>query len=241
MLLALETASDGAGIALLDGEQLVGETGLPASTHLAGALLPALDELLSRCRAELGAVERIALSIGPGSFTGLRVGLATALGLCLGTERRIVPVPTLAALSLAAGEAERIVPMLDARRGQVYTGLYGPGADALRADRVCAAEAWLHELRGLGPVILLGPGAELHAARAREILGEDLRWPEGGPHRPRASWVGRLGARLASQGLALEPSRVELRYLRRSDAERRRRGAEAPRGSAGHPTRKPII
>jgi tRNA threonylcarbamoyladenosine biosynthesis protein TsaB len=223
LLLAIETATEVGGLALLErGELLADRSVGPARQH-AASLLPSLDELLQSCGRRLEEVETIALSIGPGSFTGLRVGLATALGLCFGTERRIVPVPTLAALSLHAGPAPRIAPLLDARRGQVYAGTYGPDAAPLEEDRLVEPRPWLETLRGLGPVHFLGSGAVLYAESIRAALGEEARIlpPELGL--PRSATVARLGARLARERAAIPPEDVRLRYLRRSDAEERRR------------------
>lgn len=219
MILALETATEFGGVALLEGACVLAERELAREQHHARLLLAELERLLSASGRRLEEVELIALSIGPGSFTGLRIGLATVLGLCFGTARKIVPVPTLAALSLHAGDARRIVPMLDARRKQVYTGLYGPGAVALREDRVCDPRAWFEKLRAEGPVQLLGPGAELYREMAVEVLGAAAQLADPEQGRPRASSVGRLGARLVREGAARSPEAVELRYLRRAEAE----------------------
>lgn len=219
MILALETAAEIGGVALLDGEALLGERRLDRQSEQAASLLPTIDRLLVDGGWELGAVDLIALSIGPGSFTGLRVGLATALGLCGGTERCIVPVPTLAALSLHADSEVPIVPMLDARKGQVYTGVYGPEGASIEPDRVCDPLPWLEQLRGRGPVSLLGPGATLYRNEIETALGQSARILPGELGCPRAASVGLLGARLAQRGAAVSADQIELRYLRRPQAE----------------------
>ena len=232
MILALETATEVGGIALLEGERVLAERVIGPERPHAGALLSALDELLHECELPLDEVDRIALSIGPGSFTSLRIGLATALGLCFGTERQIVPVPTLAALSLRAGRVERIVPVLDARRGQVYTGLYGPGGVCLEPDQVCDPLPWLEGL-GPGPLHLLGPGVSLYKEEIVSILGDRAQLLPAEQGWPRASCVGVLGAQLERLGASLTPEKVELRYLRKADAEER--------GGSRQASGKPII
>ncbi len=229
MILALETATEFGGVALLEDTRVIAERELERKQHHARSLLAELDQLLLGAGRRLEDVQLIALSIGPGSFTGLRIGLATALGLCFGTARKIVPVPTLAALSLQAGDAARIVPLLDARRKQVYSGLYAEGGVELRQDRVCDARPWFESLRAEGPLQLLGPGAQLYREAAVEILGEAacILEPERG--RARASSVGRLGVRLAREGAACAPEAVELRYLRRAEAEEKRALDTLPR------------
>ena len=226
MLLAIETATDLGSVALLDGETVVAEQELGEARHHTASLLPAIDGLLRERGLEVEALGSIALSIGPGSFTGLRVGLATALGLCFGTEREIVPVPTLAALSLHAEGYDRISPLLDARKGQVYAGAYGPRAQVLVPDRVTDPGAWLEALRGSGPVALLGAGADLYADAIRAALGPDAVLLGADAGRPRASTVGRLARGL----VAVPPAEVRLRYLRPPEAEAQRRdsGSTAP-------------
>jgi tRNA threonylcarbamoyladenosine biosynthesis protein TsaB len=224
MLLALETAAEVGGAALINRGRVRAEITLGPGTSYNAALLPAIDRALEACAASLDEVSEIALSVGPGSFTGLRVGLATALGLCFGTDRRIVPVPTLAALSLHAGECPRIAPMLDARKGQVYAGLYGPSATVLLEDCVADPLPWLESLRGRGEIYFLGPGAELYRNEIETVLGSEARLIAGPSGWPRAATVGCLGERLRAQGAARIPQEVELRYLRKAEAEEKRAG-----------------
>lgn len=217
LCIALETAVEHGGVALLEGEALLGERPLGAGQGQAAGVLVALDELLHAHGRVLEQVELIALSIGPGSFTGLRVGLATALGLAFGTGLRIAPVSTLAALSLHAGPG-LCAPLLDARKGQVYAGLYAGEGRELAPDRVCDPLEWIAGLPPGEPVQLLGPGAELHREPITRALGSRARFLSAEAGRPRAASVGHLGARIAAAGGALPADRVELRYLRPPDA-----------------------
>ena len=227
MLLALETATDMGGVALVEDAGVVGEyTGEGLRSH-AGWLLDGVDRLLSQRGVGLEAVSAIAVSIGPGSFTGLRVGLATALGLCFDTPRRLVPVPTLAALSLRATEAQsdptaRIAPLLDARKGQVYAGFYAPGARELHSDRVEDPLTWLRGVSGAGPIWLLGPGAQLYQNEISSVLGSEALVLPAEVGRPRAAEVGVLGERLLRDGQSLRPSELRLRYLRPPEALEKR-------------------
>jgi len=217
LILALETAVECGGVALLEGECLLGERPLAAGQGQAGGVLVALDELLRERRCELEDVELIALSIGPGSFTGLRVGLATALGLAFGQDLRIAPVSTLAALSLHAGPGP-CAALLDARKGQVYAGLYAGEGRALVPDRVCDPLAWIGDLPPAEPVQLLGPGAALYRESLSRVLGPRAVFLHEAVGRPRAASVGRLGARIAAAGGALPSEQIALNYLRPPDA-----------------------
>lgn len=227
MLLALETATDTGGVALVEDARVIGErTGEGPRSH-ATWLLEGIDRLLAERHASLDDVATIAISVGPGSFTGLRVGLATALGLCFGTERRVVPVPTLAALSLRAVAAQsdpgaRIATLLDARKGQLYAGLYGPGARELQEDRVADPLPWLRGLSGEGRVWLLGPGAQLYRNEIESVLGSGALVLPADAGRPCAAEVGLLGERLMHAGRSLRPSELRLRYLRVPEALEKR-------------------
>lgn len=232
MLLALETSAERGGVALFDGGALVGEADVAESERHAASLLLCLDGLLARVSRKFGEVERIALAIGPGSFTGLRIGLATALGLAFGTKRTLVPVPTLAALSLQAGGADRVATLVDARRGEVYAGLYDADANPLLPDACVSVSDWLAALPAREPIALLGSGAELHRAQLLSALGARARFLPAASGVLRARSVGVLGHRLAQAGADLPPERVELRYLRRAEAEAKR--------LALHPNAEPI-
>ena len=230
MLLALETAGDCCGVALAAGGRLIDERLLGEREQPGAVLVPILDAMLADAGVARERIEAIALSIGPGSFTGLRVGLATALGLTFTREIPIVPVPTLAALALQASPgAPAVVPVLDARKGQIYSGLYGRDGECLLEDRVAEPAAWFGELaRRGGPFALLGGGAERYAQAARDALGarcEILASQVG----PRPGAVARLGERLLRAGRACPVDAIQLRYLRVPEAEQRR---GAPPGSA---------
>ncbi len=222
MLLALETSAQRGGVALFEDGTLVGEADVAADERHAASLLMCLDALLARVRRELREVDRIALAIGPGSFTGLRIGLATALGLAFGTERTLVAVPTLAALALQAEGAGWVAPLVDARRGEVYAGLYDANANALLPDTCASVSDFLATLPGREPIAFLGSGAELHRAQLTVALGARARFLPAATGVLRARSVGVLGHRLALAGADLPPERVELRYLRRAEAEAKR-------------------
>jgi tRNA threonylcarbamoyladenosine biosynthesis protein TsaB len=232
MLLALETSAERGGVALFEGEALLGEADVADSERHAASLLVCLDRLLARVGRPLAEVDRIALAIGPGSFTGLRIGLATALGLAFGTERLLVPVPTLAALALQADARGWVAPLLDARRSEVYAGLYDGEGRALLPDACTDLDAWLAQLPAGPPLALLGSGAALHRAKLEAALGARARILPAALGELRARAVGRLGLRLAAAGAAMPPEKVELRYLRRAEAEAKR--------LALHPNAEPI-
>jgi tRNA threonylcarbamoyladenosine biosynthesis protein TsaB len=232
VLLALETSAERGGAALFENGECLGEADVSESERHAASLLVCLDSLLARVSRKLDDVTHIALAIGPGSFTGLRIGLATALGLAFGTKRRLAPVPTLAALSLQAEGAALVGPLIDARRGEVYAGLYDSHANALLPDTCASLGEWLAALPPGEPIALLGSGADLHRAALESALGARARFLPVSCGVLRARTIGVLGHRLVQARADLAPEAVELRYLRRAEAEAKR--------SALHPEGEPI-
>jgi tRNA threonylcarbamoyladenosine biosynthesis protein TsaB len=221
LLLALETATPATSAALLRGEELVAEAHAESGRPAAEVLLPLVDALLARAEVGLEAIGAFAVSIGPGSFTSLRVGVATLKGLAFGSPAPAVAVPTLAALARCAPEGPHpVVPMLDARRGEVYAAAFRPVPgewEALLEEGVYLPEALAERLPRR--CVLVGEGALICGARLRELLGpgvELLPPPEGAP---RARHVGRLAAQALARGEGGDAAALVPRYLRRAEAE----------------------
>lgn len=212
------------------------QPGGPAGGH--GAKLPgALVDLLVAADLVLPDVEAYAVGLGPGSFTGLRVGLATWKGLAYANRRPIAGASSLEAM--AAGAAERapagslLVPLLDARKGEVYAGFYRAGEGRLAAVRPEAAlspAALVGELAGLGAALGFGEGYQAYRAE----LAEALPPLAGGPATPSAFRVAALAAdRLA--GAAFDQralSALEPHYVRPSEAEVKFPGGLGPGAKA---------
>jgi tRNA threonylcarbamoyladenosine biosynthesis protein TsaB len=202
LLLAVETATSLTSVALLEGDTLLCEMEGLRGRPTAEVLLPAIDALFARSGATLAEVEVFGVSIGPGSFTSLRIGLATVKGLAFGSRRLAVGVPTLAALALGAPEGEGPV-----------VGEGGPAeplpASVYRAD----------ELEALLPPAcrLVGEGAGILGDRLVAALGPAVVvFPDV---EPRAAHVGRLAAAALERGEGLDPAELVPRYLRRAQAE----------------------
>ncbi|HEU4733942.1 MAG TPA: tRNA (adenosine(37)-N6)-threonylcarbamoyltransferase complex dimerization subunit type 1 TsaB [Kofleriaceae bacterium] len=225
-ILGLDTATSTAGIAITDGERVLAEA--RHDTRGRGAdLLVAIDEVCRRAAVAPGALDAIAIGAGPGSFTGLRIGMATAKGIAFAAGRPLWAVSSLAALADdAARELAREAPVegavicaaLDARRGEVFAGCFAGGA-ALGPERVMApAElaGWAHGLaRAAAAPVLRFAGDAIDAYR--EVLG---------PVTAGADWLaartpsGRAVARLALAGAHVDVTRGGApTYIRPSEAE----------------------
>ena len=228
-LLAIESAV-APGVALFRGAELRAQR---ACAHPAAeTLLPAAAALLTEAGVGLAQVEAFAISIGPGSFTGLRVGLATLKGLAFGTSRLAVAVPTLAALAEEAPAGEGpVVAALDARRGEVYAAAFdAPGGDprSWLPEGVYRVAALAAALRA--PCCVVGEGAALVVGAVRAAFGTGVSLhPDCAPS---AASVGRLGLRMLASGGGEDPASLVPRYLRRAEAEARRTGLRVEPGAA---------
>lgn len=225
MILAIESATPHGSVALLSGGDLLGEILLPRGRQLSETYLAAIDRLLGESGHGPEEVGHVAVSSGPGSFTGLRVGMAAAKGFCFGWGKPIVPVPTLHALAMRFPlESTTICPVLDARKQEVYAGFFRwEGGVCLRTAPDTALPPG--ELPGRlppGPVLFCGDGTTPYGDGFREALGERARFAPPGEGLPRASAVGRLALLLLREGKGIDPRDAVPAYLRFSEAERKR-------------------
>jgi len=224
LVLALESATAALSVALLRGSDVIDEVSAAAGPA-AATLLPAVDALLVGAGVALADLEAFAISIGPGSFTSLRVGIATVKGLAFESDLPIAPVSTLAALARAAGPTDQlVVPMLDARRGEVYAAAYASGSseEAALREGVYTPEALCAVIRP--PCVLVGEGAAICGAAIAAALGEGvaLRLPPEG--NARARHVGALGVEQLARGSWVSAAQLVPHYLRRAEAEVKRTG-----------------
>lgn len=225
MILAVESASPHGSVALVSGDRVCGEIVLPPGRQVSETFLSAVDRLLRDAGREVTAVTHVAVSAGPGSFTGLRVGMAAAKGFCFGWGLPIVPVPTLEALASRFGTEGAIVcAVQDARKKEVYAGVFRREGVECRRVRPEAAVApdvlpeWFPE----GEVLFCGDGTIAYGKMLRERLAGRAFFPPPGEELPRASAVGLLAARMIRAGRAGDARTVVPAYLRLSEAEVRR-------------------
>ena len=219
-ILALESATLSGGAALLDGERLVGETTLSIALTHSERMMAVVDRLLADCGWSPRDLQGLAVSIGPGSFTGLRVGVATIKGLALALDLLVAPVPTLDALAATLPfAAAPVCPLLDARKGEVYCSLYRWQGDAMERQwdyLALAPDAAAARLDG--PVIVLGDGvATCRPYLAR--LGDAVMEAPPARRLPSPGVVAQLGHALLSGGKGVDAEVLAPLYLRPSEAE----------------------
>lgn len=226
--LALDTAGKSAAVAVTVDGQVRHEIFHNTGTNHSLILLPAIEASCRNSRIELGDIDLFALTIGPGSFTGLRIAAGTVKGLSLASGRPAVGVSTLDALIHPLSHTRGLLcAMLDAQRGQVYSAVYRhrEGArDRIVPERLLGLDELIAALPP-EPVLFVGDGAERH----RDILAE--RAPEGSRFagemylHVRASAVALLGERRYLGGETLDINHFAPRYLRASEAERLKFGS----------------
>jgi len=220
VILAVSTATRLAGVALLRDGELLAELEAPVGRPHSELLMPLVDEILRGVGGGLADVDAFAVAIGPGSFTGLRVGIATVKGLAFGSDRVVAAVPTLRALAEAAPSwGSPVAAVLDAQRGEVYGAVYEPGTEASESVWSPAELA-----RGIpaDAVLVVGEGAE--GAVEAAGLPESIRRLPAAAGRVTAGRVGVVGERVLAGGGGMKAADVAARYIRRAEAEVRRTG-----------------
>ena len=226
LILAFETSAKAASVALTENGKLLGEsyqnTGL---THSQTLMVMARD-LLEQCGKNPGDVTDVAVANGPGSFTGVRIGVAAAKGFAWGAELPCWGVSTLEAMALGLGVYQGYVcPVMDARRSQVYNALFYVNQGVLTRvteDRAIALGDLATELEALdGPIFLVGDGSALtHRTLAQQIPALVMP-PEQRMHQ-RACGVGLGAYAMMDRGESSDSNALSPNYLRLSQAERER-------------------
>lgn len=226
-ILALESSGLVASVAIVSEDALLAEYTVNYKKTHSQTLLPMLDEIVKMVEMPLSEVDAIAISEGPGSFTGLRIGSATAKGLGLALNKPIVAVPTLDSLAYNLyGTDKLICPLMDARRNQVYTGLYeftSSKFNVVKEQSAVAVDEIISEINRLNKkVIYLGDGVEAYRQVLMEKTRVDYDFAPFHLAKQRAATVGALGIIYYKSNKIQTAAEHEPIYLRLSQAERER-------------------
>ena len=229
-ILALESSATAASAALCQDEALVAQTFLHTGLTHSQTLLPMVRDLLGACALTPEEVDLIAVAAGPGSFTGLRIGVATAKGLAWAAEKPCAGCSTLAAMAWnLAGFSGQVCAAMDARRHQIYNARFqvdGAAPRRLTPDRAIALEDLVAELQGTQiPQLVVGDGAQL-CYEALTAAGIPARLAPPNLRLQSAWGVAREGLELARAGQLLTPEQLVPHYRRLSQAERERLARE---------------
>ncbi|HWI65854.1 MAG TPA: tRNA (adenosine(37)-N6)-threonylcarbamoyltransferase complex dimerization subunit type 1 TsaB [Symbiobacteriaceae bacterium] len=231
-ILALETATSACTVAVVAGGNVLSEVTLQVPRAHSTRLMPLIAQMVAESGVAKTDLDGIAVGIGPGSFTGLRIGLATAKGLAYALGKPCVGVSTLKAMAFGTGaQIGLVVPMLDAKRGEVFTAVYAAGsndpstwaevvppshmhvtelAETLRSMREGLRHSWQF-------VTVCGDVAGKYAGELG--LGDVIRLAPAGAMLPRAWAVAELGREAIAAGHGTDPDTLAPIYLRKSEAE----------------------
>ncbi|PLX46319.1 MAG: tRNA (adenosine(37)-N6)-threonylcarbamoyltransferase complex dimerization subunit type 1 TsaB [Deltaproteobacteria bacterium] len=225
LILAIDTATGTTGVALIRDGAILAKEHAEGSRRSAEKIFSTIDGVLDRGGVTKDALEGVAVTTGPGAFTGLRVGIAIAKGLATGLGLKIAGVSTLKALSLNVTALEGILAVaIDARKGQVYSAAYdGETGEELLGEGARDPEAFREELLSLcRPVLLIGSGAGAYPQMFFTENNEPITPGDNSLWEIDPASVALLGEGEFMAGAALPPELLAPRYLRLSEAEEKK-------------------
>jgi tRNA threonylcarbamoyladenosine biosynthesis protein TsaB len=221
-ILAVDTTTPSGSVALVEDDRLLGEVGIESPATHSARLLLSVDLLLKSQGLTIGDMDGFAVSPGPGSFTGLRIGLSTIKAFAFATGKPVAAVSSLEALAWKhRGEKAVLVgPMFDAKKGELYAALFEAGPEALLPvvpEGAYAPEDYMRLVPKRRAAVFAGNGLALCRRRLTAILGEKAHFSERSPFI--AAEVGRLGLVALRAGKGIDIASLEPHYHRRSQAE----------------------
>lgn len=236
-IIAIDSSGLVASVAIVDDDEVIAEYNVQYKKTHSQTLLPMLDELKKMVELNLQTVDAIAVAKGPGSFTGLRIGSATAKGLGLALEIPIIEIPTLDGLACNLYGTDKVVcPIMDARRNQVYTGLYSYREERQSEEQElrfhytlvpvlsqCAAS--IQEIaqkcnEQQKEIIFLGDGVPVFAEQLKDLMKVPYSFAPAHMNRQRAASFAFLAIEKMRKGEAVSAADHAPEYLRLSQAER---------------------
>lgn len=224
IILSIDSSTPVAGIAVSDGHKLLGEVMINTKNTHSEKLMPMVAQLLDDLQITIQDIEAVAVTCGPGSFTGLRIGMATAKGIVQGGGKKLIAVPTLDTLAQNLNHYPGVIcPIMNAQKNQVYTAIYRSGESnlerlsdyqAIEADKLAEQLLALNE-----PVWFIGDGVDAFAELFQAKLGSNCHFADGNTVLPRAGALAMLAAERAEKELFDDLYQAELIYIRKSEAE----------------------
>lgn len=220
-ILAMDTATKSCSVAVAEKETILREiTNVSEQTH-SKHLLEMVHAVIEESGLTLSELDGFAITKGPGSFTGLRIGISSIKGLALAVNRPVVGISSLQALAQQIGTTSHLIcPLIDARKGEVYTSIYRYGKQALISVLEERALAPYEAVRNINsPCIFVGSGAVLYRDFIMDMLGDLACFASEDRHIIQASTVAYLGLKRFESGDAGEVTDLVPYYIRKSDAE----------------------
>ena len=221
-VLAIETATLAGSIAIADdADGLIGEVKVNVRIAHAERLMPSIEWLLKASGISIKEIDAFGVSVGPGSFTGLRIGLSTAKGFSFATSKPIVPVQTIDAFARTMPFCSHMIcPMLDARKNEVYAGLYRWEDNRCKEILPQTAIDPADLLKKINePVVFMGEGSKIYKNLITEVLKTNAIFAPPSKMSPSASTVAEIAIEKIKQGVTTDPVSLTPLYIRKSEAE----------------------
>lgn len=227
MILAIDSSSLVASVALADEDTTIAEYTTNLKKTHSQTLLPMIDEIFRMTGLDKNILEAIAVTLGPGSFTGLRIGAATAKGLALALDLPIIGVSTLETMAYNMNHCNKLIcPIMDARRNQVYTGIYrcaDEQLEMLKEPCAISLEQLVKDINQLGEkVIFIGDGIPVSRAYIEEHIRVDYYFAQSHLNRQRSASLAAIAIQRLAKGLTENADTFAPEYMRLSQAERER-------------------
>lgn len=236
-ILGLDSSGIVASVAIVEDDVLIAEYTVNYKKTHSQTLLPMLDEIAKMTELDLNSIDAIAVAAGPGSFTGLRIGSATAKGLGLALKKPLIAIPTVEGLAYNLYDISGLIcPIMDARRKQVYTGIYRFTDHQLKVveDQMAVPmETVIEKLNQYGETVtFLGDGVSVFHELIAEKMTVPYSFAPAHVNKQRAAAVAALGEIYYRQGKTETAMEHVPDYLRVSQAERERAAREAAKADA---------
>jgi tRNA threonylcarbamoyladenosine biosynthesis protein TsaB len=221
LILGIETSTKTGSVALVSDEGVIAQYSLNIEVTHSERLMATVDRVLTDTGTTIAEIDGYAVAVGPGSFTGLRIGISAVKGLALVTDKPVAAVPTLQALAWNLPYAGYpVCPLLDARKKEVYAALYKHDGAAL-VQMLPDAVISLTRLKDAipGETIFTGEGSQIYRREIEEIFGTRALFAPRTASLPSAAAVGEIGLDMIRVGKPVDPDTLTPKYIRRPEAE----------------------
>ena len=222
LILAVDTTAPSGSVALLEDDALLGEVNIETAATHSARLLRSVDFLLGAHGRDVRDIDAFAAAAGPGSFTGIRIGVSAVKSLAFASGKPVAPVSTLLALAvkLAADGSRLVCPLLDAKKEEIYAGLFEvhqAGLTELIPQGAYTPDAFFSRLPARRVIAFAGSGLAAYRAKLLSYVRDKARFPRRSSFL--AAEVGRIGYGMIGEGKGVDAAALEPFYFRRSQAE----------------------
>jgi len=222
IVLAVDTSTPAGSVALLEKKKLLAEVNIDSLSTYSERLLPSIDFLMERCKLDIKEIDAFAVAVGPGSFTGIRIGLSTIKSLGFASGKPIAPVSTLEALAskLVYSPGRLLCPVLDAKKGEIYAALFELKDKRMKeviSQGAYSPDHFFSLIPSHRIVSFIGTGIQRYRGKILEYFKDKARFSMRSPFI--ACEVGQIGYRLLEKNRGKSFEEIEPLYLRKSQAE----------------------